>query len=209
MNSFTSSIVTRIALLLFAFGLALSTSACAQDSDMKRAGNKNEKQILGKIKSGGKLSSTEINNLGGVYLLNKQYSAGFETFERLGNDDKYKNEKYLIDLNLAKFYLQQSSENTSGANKAILIEKAKSYLNQGVASANEKATGLYVRAQIYGYEGCIEKARKDLQDARSIAQGKELILYEDGVYLTRDKFLSLIQRNLDSLSRLTDSCELN
>lgn len=206
MNMFKWRSVTLL-LLLFICGLSLSTLARSQNTEMEQAASKNKKKILGKITSGSKLSSSEINSLSGIYLLNKQYAAGIETLERLGGDGKYKDEYYLINLNLAKFYLEQSSE--AGINKASLIETAKHYLNLGVNSANEKATGLYVRSRIYGYEGCIEKAKKDLLDARGIAQGKDIILYEDGIYLTRDKFLSLIQRDFDRLSKLKDDCELN
>ncbi len=207
MHVFKWRSMTILLLLPFVSSLLLAPFACSQTTEMEQAATKNKKKILEKIKSGTKLSSSEINNLSGIYLLDKQYAAGIETFERLGNDEKYKKEKYLIDLNLAQFYLEQAS--VAGTNKKDLIEKAKMYLNLGVNSADEKATGLFFRSHIYQFEGCIEKAKKDLQDAKNIAQAKDLILYEDGLYLTRDKFLSMIQRDLDGLSKLKDACVLN
>ena len=159
--------------------------------------------------TGNKLTPSEINNLSGAYLYKKQYNDGIARLEQLSNDDRYKNSKYLIYLNLSKFYLEQASEKKPGIEKTDLIEKAKHYLSLGVDSAPEKASALYARSHVYGYEGCIEKAKKDLQDARNIAQGKDSILYEEGLYVPKDKFMSLLQADSDSLNKLTDNCDID
>jgi len=197
----------RSAIVLLAAIVAVV--GCSQNSEMERTSTKIEKKLNDKMKSGNKLSPSEINNLSGAYLFKKQYNDGIACLEQLSNDDKYKNSKYLIYLNLSKFYLEQTSEKTPGTEKTDLIEKANRYLALGVDSAPEKASALYARSHIYGYEGCIEKAKKDLQDARNIAQGKNSILYEEGLYVPKEKFISLLQADSDSLSKLTDNCDLH
>jgi hypothetical protein len=207
MNVFKGQSKTIILLMLFGLGVTLSTFVFAQTSGSERASNKNEKILLDKIKSGTPLSSAEINKLCGIYLLKKRFSDGIAVLERLGNDNKYKNEEYLIDLNLAMFYLKQASENKTTINNSHLINKSKYYFSLGVNSAREKTAALYARSQIYAYVGCIEKAKSDLQEARKIVHGKGLL--EDGIYLNKDKFISLIQSDFDRLNKLKDMCELN
>jgi tetratricopeptide (TPR) repeat protein len=196
-------------LIAICLAIAVSTGACSRDSDLMRTSNKIEKNLLAKIKAGDKLNASDINNLSGIYSVKKQYREGISAYEQLGKDDKYKNEKYLIYLGLSKLYLEQASETRANNEKVSLLDEAKRYLMLGVDASKEKATALYLRSEIYGYSGCIEKAKKDLQDAKKLAEGKELILYEEGMYLTKDKFISLLQRNLDSLNKLTDNCEIH
>lgn len=209
MNFSNRRSITKIVLLATCFTVATVVAGCSQGSDIERTGNKVEKKLTGKMTSGGKLNSSEINSLSGVYLLKKQYREGISVLEQLSNDNKYKTDQYLIYLNLSKFYLGQASENKSNQEKAGLLEKAKQYLSLGVDAAQEKAAALYVRSQIYGYEGCIEKAKKDLHDARDLAGRKELILFEDGVYVDKAKFSSLLQTALDGLSKYPDNCEIH
>jgi hypothetical protein len=195
------------AFYIILISLSLLTLSCSQKAEMERAANKRKDKILLKIEACEKLSSSDIHAIGSIYALNQQYSKGVDLLNRLGNDARYDNEKYLLYLNLAQLYLEETR--AVGVNKKELIEKAKKYLELSIPATEARAAALYSRSSIFAYEGCVDKAVKDLQDAEAIALNKKLIWFDDGMYLSRDKFISTIQPKLESIKKYKNNCELD
>lgn len=182
-------------------------SACSKEAEMKREIKKEEKTLLGKIDKGVKLTSSEINNLTGIYLW-EQNDKGIEILERLKDYEVYKDERYIIYLNLSVFYAGKAKETTLIQEKKQLIEKAEKYLTFGFSSTPEKALAHYLRAKRYEIMGCIEMAKTDLQEAISIAMLKDIIFFEDGIYLEKEKFIQLVEEDLNRFKVLKDDCIL-
>lgn len=194
--------------VILALLASMSTNTCAKDFDIEKENKKIEKILLDKMDKGIKLTSSEINNISGIFLWGQKYDRGIETLERLKDSENYKNEKYLIYFNLSIFYTKKAKKTTKPQERRSQAEKAEEYLTFGFSNTPEKALAHYLRAKGYAVMGCIEKCNADLQETINIAATKDIIFFEDEIYLTKDKFIQIVESDLNRFKTLKDDCIL-
>jgi len=182
-------------------------SACSKEAEIEREIKKEEKILLDKIDKGIKLTSSEINSLTGIFLW-EQNNKGIEILERLKDYEVYKNERYIIYFNLSVFYAEKAKQIPISQERQQLKEKAEKYLTFGFDSTPEKALAHYLRAKRYEIIGCIEKAKTDLQEAINIAKSKDIIFFDEGIYLDKEKFIQIVTDDVNRLKKVKDDCIL-
>lgn len=198
-KTFWSSILILLILVLI--------SACSKEAEIEKEFKEREKTLLNKIDKGIKLTSSELNALTGIYLW-EQNNKGIEILERLKDNEVYRNERYIIYFNLSVFYAEKAKQIPISQERQQLKEKAINYLTFGFDSSPEKALAHYLRAKRYDIIGCIEKAKADLQEAINIARSMDIIYFENGIYLKRDKFIQIVEADLNRFKTLKDDCIL-
>lgn len=179
----------------------------SKEAEIEREFKKEEKILLDKIDKGIKLTSSEINSLTGIFLWQRN-DKGIEILERLKDYEVYKDKRYVIYLNLSVFYAEKAKKTILIQEKKQLIDKAEEYLTFGFSGIREKALAHYLRAKRYEIIGCIEMAKTDLQEAISIAKLKDIIYFEDGIYLEKEKFIKIVKQDLNRFKMLKDDCIL-
>jgi len=157
------------------------------------------------------LSNHELDNLSGILLYDKDFDRGIDIFERIKNNKSYEKERYTIFFNLSLFYLEKGRREHDQKEKNRFIDKSYEYLFIGFDSAPERTMAIYKRAKIYSRGGCIIRAKSDLQNAinfvkRKDVKRKDKILFEEGIYLSKSKYLEFLNKELDSLKKLSDHC---
>jgi tetratricopeptide (TPR) repeat protein len=179
-------------------------NACSEWRSIERENKQTKKKLLNKIENNEKLSYDEINNLSGILLWDEDYDEGIRILELLKNNDMYDNEIYLIDYTLSLFYTEKYKAHRDKAS----IEHAKKYLAKGFKESPEEPMAYYNRSKVYAVMGCKEKALDDLARAINTASSREIILFEDGVYLEKNKFIEFMNKELDRIQTMRESCIL-
>lgn len=145
--------------------------------------------------------------LSGSLLFQEKYDKGIEIFEKLKDSEDYIGIRYEIYFSLSTFYIGKANK-TAEKERGHLIKKAEEYLSLGFNNSPEKALAYYKRGMVYSAMKCMEKAKIDLQEAINTAKTKELIYFEEGVYLNKERFIEFVTKVMDSLGSLEDSCML-
>ncbi len=192
----------------WALNLIITTSACSKEFDIEKENKKRREILLDKIEKDIKLSSDEIANLGGILLWNEEYDKGIEIFEKFKDLEVYENERYEIHFELSVFYTQKAKGVTERQERQQLIKKAEEYLMLGFSATPERALAYNLRAKAYAVMGCMKKAKSDIREAINIAKTKEIILWDDGMYLSKERFIEFVTKDLESFERFEDNCML-
>ncbi len=180
--------------------------ACSKNSIEKE--NKKRKNILlEKLDRGQKLTGIDISNLSGILLTEENYAEGIDILERLKKLDNYKEERFKIYFVLSLFYAEKSKR-VQNREKQITIENAKSYMIAGFNETPEKALAYYKRAKVYVTMGCIEEAKMDFQKALDSAKSKNIIYFDDGIYLNRENFKEVVNNDLAEIKLFKEACIL-
>lgn len=87
-------------------------------------------------------------------------------------------------------------------------DDGQDYLDKGFVATPEKALTYYKRGKVYSMIGCLTKAKTDYQEAINIAKIKDLILFGDGIFLSKDNFVNMVSKDLNDITIVNDNCFL-
>lgn len=175
---------------------------------IEKEAEEKHKKIIEKFKNNQILTSDEVNQIAAYYSLASKYDEGIKFLEQIKDSEDYKSERYLIYFKLSGFYTAKAKETPKIQEKQAIIKKAEEYLNLGFHNTSDKALAHYLRAKGYEVMGCNKRAKTDLQEAINIAKLKDIIFFEKGIYLERERFLQFVTDNLDRVKTQKEDCIL-
>jgi len=198
----------RFLYLLCLVVVLLIGSSCKNGSAPDNPEEFQQRRIYDKVSNGVGLTFSDINGVSKNAILNNEYSIGIEILEKLAKNDKYKKLDYIIYFNLALLYAEKTKEEDDDKEKARLFANVIKNLDKGIMSAPEQPLGYLLRSNVYFVMGCVDRSVSDLRSALDSAKGKELVLFEEGVFLSAEKFEEIIFRKLRKIDGNTDNCKL-
>lgn len=79
---------------------------------------------------------------------------------------------------------------------------------EGFRKVPEKPLAYYMRGVAYGLLGCTEKSVEDFKRAIEESKASKIIMLGDGAYVDRERFVSMVERNIATYKNFRGDCLL-
>ena len=192
--------------LLLSFSLLIF--ACSQGFDIEKENKKSKKALMDKIEKGIELEDHELSNLIAILSGEENYDLAIDIFNKLEESEDYSKNRHSIYNSLSTFYGAKAMKTYDEQKRRQLIDRAVDYLEKGFSINSELPMAHYQRAQVLATFRCLDKAKIDREKANELAQTKDLIYIDDGIYFDKDKFVKFVNKMTAWFENAKDNCLL-
>ena len=165
---------------------------------------KRYKELMGKFRKNEKLSSTEIGEIAAYFQLTGRYDEGINVLKEIqkAHDD------YGAFLSLSGLYAYKARTLSGSDERKKLVSMSYNNMMEGFRKVPEKPLAYYMRGVAYGLLGCTEKSVEDFKRAIEESKASKIIMLGDGAYVDRERFVSMVERNIATYKNFRGDCLL-
>jgi tetratricopeptide (TPR) repeat protein len=165
---------------------------------------KRYKELMGKVEKKEKLSSMEIGEVAAYFQLAAKYDEGIRVLEGI----KKQQDDYDVYFSLSGLHAYKARTIRSVDERKELALISRDYMMEGFRRVPEKPLAYYLRGKAYGVLGCVEMSVEDFTKAIEESKAVSPVLLGDGLYVDRERFISMVQRDIDNYKKFTGDCLL-
>jgi tetratricopeptide (TPR) repeat protein len=169
----------------------------------ERAG-KRCKELMGKAERKEKLSSMEVGEIAAYFQLASKYDEGIRALEEI----KKQQDDYVVYFSLSGLHAYRARATRSVDERKELALISRDYMMEGFRRVPEKPLAYHLRGKAYGLLGCTELSVDDFNRAIEESKGADKIMFGDGFYVDRQRFVSIVEQDIDNYKRFTGDCLL-
>jgi tetratricopeptide (TPR) repeat protein len=193
-------------ILCLSLMITFSLVACrnSKEREIERITSETRQNILSKLKKGQQISASDIDSLVQILIMKGNFDQGISILNSLEHMASYKDVQYDIHFGLALLNIEKATSKKESNGE--LITAFQNNLNRAFKETPDKALAFYRRGNIYSEIGCITKANRDFQEAITLAGSGNLIFWGDGIYLKKETFVNMVNKQLSPNAK--DDCIL-
>lgn len=167
--------------------------------------DKEHAELIGKLKAGKQLTSSEIDRIATYYYLSSKYDEGISILQEILK----RQDGYMAYFQLSGFYAEKAKMNQPADVKSSLVVKSRDYLAQGFERVPDKAHAFYMRGKAYALLGCLDMAISDLNKAVEESKKAKTTMLTDGVYVDQKRFAEVVEKDIAEIKKGQSACLLD
>jgi len=166
---------------------------------------KEHAELIGKVKAGQQLTSSEIGRIATYYYLSSKYDEGISILQEVLR----RQDAYMAYFQLSGLYAEKAKMNEPADVKSSLVAKSRDYLAQGFEKVPDKALAFYMRGKAYALLGCLDMSINDLNQAVEESKKAKTTMLTDGVYVDQKKFAEVVEKDIAEFKKGHSACLLD
>lgn len=166
---------------------------------------KEHAELIGKVKAGQQLTSSEIGRIATYYYLNSKYDEGISVLQEVLK----RQDAYMAYFELSGLHAEKAKMNEPADVKSSLVAKSRDYLVQGFEKVPDKALAFYMRGKAYALLGCFDMSISDLNRAIEVSKKTKTTMLTDGVYVDQKRFAEVVEKDIAEFKKGHNACLLD